>query len=29
VALHDVVKRFDSVEAVRGINLEIPDKERL
>jgi multiple sugar transport system ATP-binding protein len=27
VALHDVVKRFDSVEAVRGINLEIPDKE--
>ncbi len=27
VSLHDVVKRYDNVEAVRGINLEIPDKE--
>jgi multiple sugar transport system ATP-binding protein len=27
VALRDVVKRFDSVEAVRQISLDIPDKE--
>src|SRR6202162_3863991 len=27
VALRDVVKRYDEVEAVRGVNLEIPDKE--
>jgi multiple sugar transport system ATP-binding protein len=29
VALHNVVKRFDEVDAVRGINLDIPDKEFL
>jgi multiple sugar transport system ATP-binding protein len=27
VALNNVVKRFDEVEAVRGISLQIPDKE--
>src|SRR5215470_1254050 len=27
VALRKVVKRFDDVEAVRGIDLDIPDKE--
>ena len=27
VALHNVVKRFDQDEAVRGISLNIPDKE--
>jgi len=27
VALRDVVKRFDNVEAVRSINLDIPDNE--
>ncbi|TMJ31356.1 MAG: ATP-binding cassette domain-containing protein, partial [Alphaproteobacteria bacterium] len=27
VALNKVVKRFDEVEAVRGISLDIPDKE--
>ena len=27
VALRKVVKRFDEVEAVRGIDLDIPDKE--
>ena len=27
VALRDVVKRFDEVEAVRHISLDIPDKE--
>src|SRR5437660_11463639 len=27
VALNKVVKRFDEVEAVRGISLNIPDKE--
>jgi multiple sugar transport system ATP-binding protein len=27
VALHNVRKRFDEVDAVRGINLQIPDKE--
>src|ERR1700741_3263752 len=27
VALRDVVKRFDNVEAVRQISLDIPDKE--
>jgi multiple sugar transport system ATP-binding protein len=27
VSLHNVTKRFDEVEAVRGINLHIPDKE--
>src|SRR5437868_14595952 len=27
VALHNVVKRFDQDEAVRGISLDIPDKE--
>ena len=27
VALRDVVKRFDNVEAVRSISLDIPDKE--
>jgi multiple sugar transport system ATP-binding protein len=27
VALRDVVKRFDQLDVVRGINLEIPDKE--
>ena len=29
VALRNVVKRFDEVDAVRGINLDIPDKEFL
>jgi multiple sugar transport system ATP-binding protein len=27
VALRNIVKRYDAVEAVRGINLDIPDKE--
>jgi multiple sugar transport system ATP-binding protein len=27
VALHNVMKRFDEVDAVRGISLHIPDKE--
>src|SRR6516162_3928619 len=27
VALHNVTKRYDEVDAVRGINLQIPDKE--
>ena len=27
VALRNVIKRYDDVEAVRGINLDIPDKE--
>ena len=27
VALKNVTKRFDEVDAVRGINLQIPDKE--
>ena len=27
VALRNVTKRFDDVEAVRSINLDIPDKE--
>ena len=27
VALRNVVKRFDKTEAVRGINLDIEDKE--
>jgi len=27
VVLRKVVKRFDEVEAVRGIDLDIPDKE--
>src|SRR5580693_7635841 len=29
VTLRDVVKRFDEVDAVSGINLDIPDKEFL
>ena len=27
VALHNVKKRFDEVDAVRGVSLQIPDKE--